>query len=322
MKVTGRAGSSSAILSRVGVLALTAIFALSTGCKKPSQEVAVVSNSFATPELAGQAVYAAAKSNDSNAILSIFGQEAKEYLLTGDAAGDKTAFDKFVSDYDRMHRWAGLEGGAQVLDVGVDSYPFPFPLVKGSDGKWSFNTDEGKKEFKSRRIGDNELSVIGVLNAMAEAQAEYFAAPQDGSKVRQYAQRFTSSAGKHDGLYWKVAEGEAESPLGPLAAQASAEGYKAGTRESPEPFHGYFYRILTQQGAKAPGGAKNYIANGSMTRGFAIVAYPAEYRVSGVMTFIVNPDRIVYQADLGADTVNAAKAMTAYDPDENWSVVE
>ncbi len=322
MKVTGRAGTSRALLSRVGVLALTAIFILSIGCKKESEPVAVVSNSFATPELAGQAVYAAAKAGDSNAILSIFGQEAKEYLLTGDPAEDKAAFGKFVSDYDRMHRWAALEGGAQVLDIGVDSYPFPFPLVKGSDGKWSFNTESGKKEFISRRIGDNELSVIGVLNAMADAQAEYFAAPQDGSKVKQYAQRFTSTAGKHDGLYWKVAEGEAESPLGPLAARASAEGYKAGPRESPEPFHGYFYRILTQQGAKAKGGARNYIASGNMTRGFAIVAYPAEYRVSGVMTFIVNQDRIVYQSDLGADTVNAAKAMTAYDPDENWSVVE
>jgi hypothetical protein len=321
MKETGHASRFRAMFLRGSLLVMTAVVALSFGCKKPTQEVSKVSNSFATPESAGQAVYSAAKSGDTNAVLAIFGQDAKELLVTGDATQDKEAFEKFAAEYEKMHRWGNLEGGALVLDVGVENYPFPFPLVKNSDGKWAFNTEEAKNEFLARRIGENELTVIGVLDAMAEAQTEYLNTTHDGSKVKQYAQKFVSSEGMQDGLYWKVAEGQPESPLGPLAARASAEGYK-GAAESPEPFHGYFYRILTQQSSKAQGGVKNYIVNGNMTRGFAFLAYPAEYRKSGVMTFIVNQDRVVYQKDLGPNTVNTAKAISPFDPDDGWSVVE
>lgn len=309
-----------ATMGRAALLLLAVLAAGWGGCKRAIPEVSEGPKSFASPESAGQAVYLAAKAEDSNAMLGIFGPEAREYLFTGDAAQDKLAYEEFAADYEKMHRWAKLENGGRVLEVGAENYPFPFPLAKNAEGQWSFNVEEGKKEILARQIGKNELNVVDVLNEMADAQAEYFSQKHDG-KAKQYAQRFISSEGKHDGLYWKVAEGEAESPLGPLAARAGAEGYK-GSEESPEPFHGYFYRILKKQGPHAEGGARDYAVNGSMTRGFAILAYPAEYRKSGVMTFVVNQDRVIYQKDLGPDTVDAAKAMDAFDPDESWTIVQ
>ena len=306
-----------------GVAVLIALAGLFCGCQKAvQQQQALGPKTFPSPESAGKAVYSAAKAQDTNAVLAIFGREGREYLLTEDPTQDQAALKEFAGNYEQMHRWAALEGGGLVLDVGAENYPFPFPLVKTADGQWTFSTDQAKKEILARQIGENELTVIDVLNQMADAQTEYFGTTHDGSKVKQYAQRFTSSEGKHDGLYWKVAEGESESPLGPLAARASAEGYQKGTKESPEPFHGYFYRILKEQGAHAEGGAKNYVVNGSMTKGFAILAYPAEYRKSGVMTFMIEKDGRVYQKDLGPETGDTAKAMTSFDPDETWSIVE
>jgi len=303
---------------RAMVVLIVAVVALSCGCKNPEQPEAVGPKKFGSPESAGKAVYAAAKAEDTNAVLAIFGPEAREYLLTEDPNQDKMALEEFADDYQNMHRWGPLEGDALVLDVGVESYPFPFPLVKTLDGQWQFSADGAKKEILARQIGSNELTVINVLNQMADAQMEYFGTTHDG-KVKQYAQRFISSEGKHDGLYWKVSEGEVESPLGPLAARASADGYQRGTKEAPEPFHGYFYRILKEQGPHAEGGAKKYVVNGNMTRGFAILAYPAEYRKSGVMTFIIAQDGRVYQKDLGVET---AKGITELDPDDTWAVVE
>jgi hypothetical protein len=301
--------------------ALTAI--LFCACKRTEQLQTTISpTKFDSPESAGQAVYNAARAEDANAVLAIFGPEGREYLLTEDPAQDKSALEQFSTDYEHMHRWAAAEDGELVLNVGVENYPFPFPLVKSADGQWVFNSERAKKEMQAREIGANELTVIDILNEMADAQTEYFAKTQDGSKVRQYAQKFTSSEGKHDGLYWKVGEGEPESPLGPLSARASAEGYQRGTKESPQPFHGYFYRILREQGPHADGGAKSYIVNGNMTKGFAILAYPAEYRKTGVMTLIIAQDGRVYQKDLGPDTVETAKAATAFDPDDTWSLVE
>jgi DUF2950 family protein len=298
------------------------VVALTCGCRKAAQLQATASpKEFPSPESAGQAVYSAAKAEDTNAVLSIFGPECREYLLTEDPTQDKAALDEFAEDYEQMHRWAPLEGDAAVLDVGVENYPFPFPLVKAADGEWKFSSDLAKKEVLARQIGDNELTVIDVLNEMADAQTEYFSKPH-GGKVKQYAQRFTSSEGKQDGLYWKVSEGEPESPLGPLAARANAEGYQPGTKESPQPFHGYFYRILKQQGAHAEGGAKKYVVNGSMTKGFAFLAYPAEYRKSGVMTLLIGPDARVYQKDLGPETVETAKGIPSFDPDYTWTLVE
>lgn len=309
------------MIARGALLLLAVVVASWTGCKRAIPEVAEGPKNFASPESAGKAVYLAAKAGDSNAMLGIFGPEAREYLFTGDEAQDKLAYEEFAADYGQMHRWGKLENGGRVLEVGVESYPFPIPLVENAEGQWSFSPEEGKKEILARRIGKNELNVVDVLNEMADAEEEYFSKTHDGSKVKQYAQRFISSEGKHDGLYWKVAEGETESPLGPLAARASAEGYKASA-ESPEPFHGYFYRILKKQGAHAEGGVRNYVVNGNMMRGFAILAYPAEYRNSGVMTFLINQERVVYQKDLGPGTVDTAKAMDAFDPDDSWAIVQ
>jgi hypothetical protein len=301
-----------------GVLVLLAV-GLSgiSACKRPLPEVVAGPKSFATQESAGRAVYLAARAGDKNALIGIFGPEEREYLTTGDDEQDKLAYEEFAADYEQMHRWSKLQNGGLVLNVGVENYPFPFPLVRNAEGQWSFSTEEAKKEILARRIGGNELRVLDVLNAMADAQEEYFVRGHDGSKSKQYAQRFVSSEGKHDGLYWKAEEGQEESPLGPLAAQASAEGYKA-----PEPFHGYYYRILRKQGPHAEGGAKEYVVNGKMTGGYAFVAYPAEYRKTSVMTFVMNQNRVVYQKDLGEDPVAAAKAMESYDPDESWEIAQ
>jgi Protein of unknown function (DUF2950) len=308
---------------RGAVLLMATLAGLSCGCGKVGQsQVSLGPMKFATPESAGQSVYGAARADDTNAVLAIFGPEGKEYLLTDDPNQDKSALEEFATDYEHMHRWAMAEDHELVLNVGAENYPFPFPLVKTDDGQWTFSTDRAKKEILAREIGAKELTVIDVLNEMADAQTEYFATTHDGSKVKQYAQRFTSSPSKHDGLYWTAAEGQPESPLGPLSARASAEGYERGTKESPQPFHGYFYRILKAQGAHAEGGAKSYLVNGNMTKGFAILAYPAEYRKSGVMTFIIAQDGRIYQKDLGPDTAERAKATLAFDPDDTWSIVE
>src|SRR5271163_567728 len=298
---------------------LIAITALSTGCNK-SQPVASGPQTFASPETAGQAVYAAAKAGDSNVVLAIFGPEAKELILSGDPVQDKAGLDLFTGRYDEMNRWGKLANGGMVLDVGAENYPFPFPLLKNSSGRWYFDTASAKEEILARRIGGNELATVDVLNAMADAQVEYFSHSHDGSSVYQFAQKFVSDAGKQNGLYWKAADDEPESPLGPLAAEASADGYGGGTQ--PAPFHGYFYRMITKQGNHAQGGAKNYVVNGNMTGGFAILAYPAEYRNSGVMTLMTNQDGNVYEKDLGAQTADLAKAITEFNPDDTWKPVE
>jgi Protein of unknown function (DUF2950) len=312
-----QAKKASASRSRGLLLVAAVAMGLLCGCQKMVPEVATGPKSFVTPESAGQAVYLAAKAGDTNAIIGIFGPQEREFLTTGDAEQDKLAYEEFAADYDQMHRWSKLQNGGLVLSVGVENYPFPFPLMKNAEGQWSFSSEEAKKEIRARRIGENELKVLDVLNAMADAQEDYRAVPRDGGKIKQYAQRFVSSEGKQDGLFWKAGEGEEESPLGPLVAEASSEGYK-----SPAPFHGYFYRILKKQGAHGEGGAKDYVVSGKMTRGYAIVAYPADYRKSGVMTFLMNRDRVVYQKDLGPDTVAVAKAMDSYDPDESWTIVQ
>jgi hypothetical protein len=314
------AGQPKRLAWHGAVLVLSVALAFSCG-KKTEQAEGSAPKVFPSPESAGEAVYNAAKAADTNAVVAIFGPEAREYLLTDDPSQDKAALDSFAQDYQEMHRWGTLEGGAAVLEVGAENYPFPFPLVKNADGQWMFSADRAKKEMTAREIGDNELTVIDILNEMADAQTEYFSKPRDG-KVKRYAQRFRSTEGKHDGLYWSVAEGEAESPLGPLAARASAEGYQRGTKDSPQPFHGYFYRILKEQGPHVEGGAKSYVVNGNMTKGFAFLAYPAEYRKSGVMTFLIGPDARVYQKDLGAETVETAKQIQSFDTDDTWSLVE
>ncbi len=295
--------------------------ALSVGCNK-EQPSASGPQTFASPENAGQAIYAAAKSGDSNGLSAIFGPDAKELIFSGDPVQDKAGLDLFTSRYDEMHRWSKLANGGMVLDVGAENYPFPFALLKNSSGQWYFDSNSAKQEILARRIGGNELSTVEVLNAIADAQAEYFSQTHDDSHVRQYAQKFVSDEGKHNGLYWKPTdENQPESPLGPLAAYASAEGY-SGSATAPQPFHGYLYRILTKQGEKAHGGAKDYIVNGVMTGGFAILAYPAEYGNSGVMSFFISQDGVVLEKNLGENTTDVAKAITAFNPDDGWKPVE
>jgi len=220
-----------------------------------------------------------------------------------------------------MHRWRKMPDGAQMLVIGADNFPFPIPLKKNSAGQWFFDTASGKDEILSRRIGRNELAMIAICGAVADAQAAYFAQPHDGDKTKQFATKFISDPGKQNGLYWAAPDGQAQSPLGPLAAYATAEGYVAKP-DAHTPFHGYYFHMLKGQSDKAPGGAKAYLVDGKMTGGFAFVAYPAEYRNSGIMTFIINQDGVLLQKDLGETTAAAATAMTEFDPDPSWSPVE
>lgn len=291
------------------------------GCQKHAPAVVIPETPqlFASPSEAADSLYKAAKSSDSNAMLAIFGSGAKEVVFSGDPVQDRRGMEYFASNYEEMHRWSKLERGLLLLNFGAENYPFPFPLKKDASGKWSYDVDSGKKELLARRVGRNELTAISVLYAMADAQEQYFQEKHDAAKLHQFAMHFVSRDGQHDGLYWPAKEGEPESPLGPLAAKAAAEGYSG---EKAEPFHGYYYRILKEQGAHAQGGAKSYVKDGSMTGGYAFLAWPAEYRNSGVMTFLIDREGAVYQKDLGEKTVDLAKSITAYDPDETWEKVE
>jgi hypothetical protein len=201
--------------------------------------------------------------------------------------------------------------------VGAENWPMPIPLVKNNNGVWYFDTEAGKQEILYRRIGRNENDAIEVLHTLVDAQRDYASETHDGDKTKHYAMKFLSDEGKQNGLYWKTNDNESPSPIGPLIVAATGEGY-AMKQGQQAPFHGYYYRILTKQGAAAKGGARDYIVNGQLTRGFALVAYPAEYRNSGVMTFIVNQDGVVYERDLGQDTGKLAGAMSVFDPDNTW----
>jgi hypothetical protein len=273
---------------------------------------------FSTPDDAGAALVAATKAGDRTALLAIFGSGAEDLIFSGDAADDKRTAENFTAAYQAMNRWRKQTDGSEVLVVGIDNNPFPIPLAKNSTGQWSFDTAAGKTEILARRIGDNELATIDVMNAMADAQAQYLAQRHDG--VKQYAQKFVSDEAKQNGLFWKSDEGKPRSPLGPLVALASTEGFnpQAGKQQ---PFHGYFYRVLTKQGADAKGGKKDYIVNGKMTGGFAFIAYPERYGDTGIMTFIINQNGIVYQKDLGKNTTEDAKAATEFNPDKSWTAV-
>jgi hypothetical protein len=276
---------------------------------------------FTSPEEAGSALVAAAKSGDDNALLSIFGPDSKDLLHSGDAVQDKNIGEEFVQGYGVMHRWRKMPDDAQMLLIGADNFPFPIPLRKNADGKWFFDAAAGRDEILSRRIGRNELAVIDVCRAAAEAQADYFAHTHDGQPAKQYAMKFISDDGKQNGLYWKAETGKPASPLGPLAAFATSEGYKANPN-GHTPFHGYYFQMLNGQTDKAPGGAKEYVVNGKKTGGFAFVAYPAEYGNSGIMTFIINQDGVLLEKDLGKTTTETVTAMTNFDPDSAWQIVE
>lgn len=275
--------------------------------------------SFATPEAAATALVQAVRGNDRAAVLAILGQSASPWLSSGDPVADRTAREGFVQRYEEKNRVAIAPDGKAQLLIGADDWPFAFPLVKGKAG-WRFDTEAGKTELLARRIGGNELAVVNVLLAIVDAQREYASADRDGSGLRQYAMKISSSEGKRDGLYWKTADGEPDSPLGPLVTRAAAEGYKGS--QGPQPYHGYLFRLLKSQGPHAKGGAMDYVVRGRMIGGFAAIAYPAKYGNSGVMTFIVNHDGVVYERDLGKDTAARVASITRFDPSAGWTPVK
>ncbi|MGA9725394.1 MAG: DUF2950 domain-containing protein [Candidatus Binatus sp.] len=276
---------------------------------------------FASPDTAVSALVAATKADDMKALSSILGPDADQLLSSGDPVADKNARDDFARRYTEMHRLEYDDQGRVILYIGANNWPTPIPLVK-KNGGWAFDTAAGKDELLYRRIGRNELFTIKVLEDLADAQSEYAGDAHDGESAGQFARKILSDTGKHDGLYWEAAEGQPESPIGPLVATAAAEGYRKDSGGNPVAFHGYFYKVLTKQGRNAPGGAKDYLVDGKMTNGFAFLAYPAEYRASGVMTFMINQDGVIVQKDLGADTVKLASAIAGYNPDKTWQEVD
>jgi len=276
---------------------------------------------FNSPEEAVKNVVTAARNNDDKEIMSIFGPSSKDLIFSGDAVADKQRRERFLKAYDEKNSLVSEKGGMVVV-VGKDDWPFPIPLVKKGE-VWFFDTDKGREEILNRRIGENELSTVQTVLAVVDAQREYAMKDIDGDGIPEYAQKFMSDAEKKNGLYWETKEGEEPSPLGELAAGARAEGY-AGKKsgDKPSPFHGFYYRILKAQGKNAAGGAYDYVVKGKMIGGFAVIASPAKYGNSGVMTFIVNYDGVVYEKDLGKNTEQAAKAIKKFDPDTTWKKVK
>jgi hypothetical protein len=263
-----------------------------------------------------QALLEAAKRNDTKSLLQVLGSEAQSFINTGDPVSDQASRARFVQAYEEAHTLVPSGDRRVILQIGQDAWPFPIPLVKNST-RWRFDAKEGKEEILNRRIGRNELDVIQVCLAYVDAQREYYMRNPQRLALPQYATKFMSTPGKRDGLYWATTTDEPPSPLGPLVAQARREGYKR-TAGKPIPYHGYYYTILTGQGPHAAGGAYDYRVRGQMIGGFALVAYPAQYGSSGIMTFIVNHDGVVYQKDLGPRTAALAQSMTRFNPDETW----
>jgi hypothetical protein len=275
---------------------------------------------FSSSNEAIQALLVAAKSGDPAQLEPLLGPQAPELIAAGDAGSAKELLAGFVKAYSVKHSLSVEAQGFEYLQVGSSDWPFPFPIVR--DGKvWYFDVDRGNQEILDRRIGRDELGAIAVCEGYVQSQVDYGSKGRDGNPSGIYAQRFHSSPGKQDGLYWPVSKGEPESPIGPLVASASAD-HSAQAGENPVPYYGYLYRILTEQGADAPGGAKSYIVDGKLTGGFALIAYPAEYRSSGVMSFIVNQDGLIYQRDLGDQTADLASKITAYNPDSSWELAQ
>ncbi|HEX3470907.1 MAG TPA: DUF2950 domain-containing protein [Silvibacterium sp.] len=276
---------------------------------------------YPTYTAAASAFVAAVKAKDDAALKEILGAEAQGMLSSGDATADENDRVAFLKHYEEAHGFVRQTQDKVVLTVGPTAWPLPFPIVK-VDGVWHFDAVEGAKELMYRRIGQNELDAIRVVRALRVAQKEYAATGHDGNPAGAYAQRFRSSPGTQNGLYWEAKEGEVESPAGVLVAEATSEGYESSQQTGKRtPFHGYFFRILKAQGSNAPGGAKEYVKDGRMTSGFAILAFPAEHGASGVMTFIAGPRGPVYQKDLGDGTAEVARSIT-FDPDSSWKRVQ
>jgi DUF2950 family protein len=296
-------------LAAVAIL-LTACFPTRSMAQQQGQKT------FSSAEDATKALFTAAQKNDEKAMLDILGPDGKEIVSSGDEVEDAHNRANFVMRYQEMHRLVKEPDGTIDLYIGAHNWPCPIPLANKGNA-WYFDTDAGKKEILYRRIGKNELSAIRVCQELVAAEKEYYSTQRN-----EYAQKIFSDEGQRNGLYWKAAAGEPQSPIGPLVASAVAEGYAKSRDGAPTPYRGYYFHVLTRQGKNGAGGSKNYIVNGKMTEGFAFVAYPAEYMSSGVMTFIVQQDGAVYQKDLGKKTGVLAKAMKTYNPNSTWQKAE
>src|SRR5579862_606918 len=303
--------SQLGIAGKVAGVAILSAGIVFSSLPAPAQQAG--QKTFHSAAEASRALIAALKSDDESRLMVILGPDAKNIVSSGDPVEDKTNRAEFVQKYEQMHRLVIEPDGKTTLYIGAENWPTPIPLA--NKGKtWYFDTPAGKEEVLYRRIGRNELAVIQVCRELVDAQKEYYGQPHDGNSGNQYAQKLFSDPGKHDGLYWEASAGEGESPIGPMIASAAADGYP--TAEKHEPFHGYYFRIL--KGQKTSGHTRSYIDDGKMTKGFAFIAYPAEYRASGVMTFIVDQDGIVYEKDLGKRTAEIAKTLTTYSRDASW----
>lgn len=290
----------------------------------PSQAATkgVQQKTYNSPDDAVKAFIEAVKSDNLKQMVAILGPHGKNIVSSGDDIADKGVREKFIKLYDEKNKIDMVSDTKAVLSIGEKDWPLPIPIVKKGT-KWLFDAKAGKEEILNRRIGKNELAVIKVCEAYVDAQQEFALMDTDGDGIFEYAQRFVSSPGKKDGLFWPTKEEEKPSPLGPFAANARSEGYmKKPSSDKPQPYHGYFYKILKGQGKNAKGGAYDYVVKDNMIGGFALVAFPAQYGISGVMTFIVNHDGVVHQKNLGKDTMKIAEAMKVFDPDKTWTKVE
>jgi hypothetical protein len=291
---------------------------LATGIVQPAR--AQPPRAFPTPEAAVEALRTAARASDVEPIVALMGAGGRELAASSDAATARLNRDVFLVAMRERWTLADVTPERKELIVGREEWPFPVPLVKTASG-WIFDAAAGKEEVITRRIGRNELAALRIAATYVTAQRVYARQRHDGQPAGRYARRFSSTPGTQDGLYWEVRAGEPHSPLGPLVAEAAAEGRRLGTGAAPTPFHGYYFRILEKQGASAAGGARSYVVDGAMSGGFALVAWPAEYGTTGIMTFLVGPDGVVHERDLGAETSTAVTTITAYDPDTRWQRV-
>jgi hypothetical protein len=288
--------------------------------KPAPAKAAAKQRTFATAEEASKALATAVRGGKVDELLAVVGPTAASWLSSGDAVADRNDWGRFLAAYDKKNKLEKSGDDKTILNVGDDDWPFPAPIVK-RDGQWSFDANAGREELLNRRVGRNELDTIQTLLAIVDAQREYAAADADGNGYADYARRFRSTPGKKDGLYWPAEASKAASPLGPLVAEAAKEGYgKQPPPEAGKPaaYHGYLYRILTSQGKDAAGGAYDYVVKGKLLGGFAVVAWPASYGSSGITTFLVNHDGVVYEKDLGDKTPGIAGTMTRFNPDATW----
>lgn len=297
-----------------GVLAILFITVFACSVFAKTGGAGAKQRTFASPDEAVRALTASVKINNDKELVAILGPGSQDLISSGDKVDDRTGKERFLKAYEEKNSIEPIGDNKAVIHIGNQDRVFPIPLVKKGN-RWLFDTKAGKEELLCRRVGRNELNVIEVLHAYSDAQREYASKEQDNDGVLEFAQRLISRKGKKDGLYWETKEGEEESPFGPLIARASQEGYKE------QPFHGYYFRILKAQGKNAKGGAFDYVTKGNMILGFGLVAYPAKYGSSGIMTFMVNQEGVIYQKDLGSKTAKAAK-ITKFDPDKTWKKVE